>query len=171
MKRKQLYGPFDIIGYILSEWRMRAVLPHVSGSLMDLACGDNRLARKYGSGIGVDITNYMHVDVLCRDFSCLPFRDNEFDTVTILAALNYFNNTGAVLTEVRRVLKTDGTLLVTFLNQNISRIWHTVKEKHSTPRPAFSEAELMSYLQDAHLRIAAKKTFMLGINTIYFIKK
>jgi len=138
---------------------------------MDLACGDNRLVRLYGSGFGVDITKYRNVDVLCNDFSRLPFRDGEFDTVTILAALNYFPNAGAVLAEVHRVLKPDGTLLVTFLNQGASKIWHTVKERHSTPRPAFSETELTSHLQAAQLKITGKKTFMLGINTIYFIRK
>jgi len=171
MKKKELYGRFDVVGYILSEWRMRAVLPHVTGTLMDLACGDNRLVRKYGSGTGVDITNYGNVDVLCSDFSSLPFAGGEFDTVTILAALNYFEDPGGVVREIGRVLKSDGTLLVTFLNQEVSRIWHTVKEKHTTPRPAFSEAELALYLQGAHLRVIEKKTFMLGLNTIYFIKK
>jgi SAM-dependent methyltransferase len=170
MKNKELYSRNDIIGYILSEWRTRAVLPYVRGKLMDLACGDNRLVRKYGLGTGVDITKYGNVDVQCSDFSNLPFADNEFDTVTILAALNYFEDPGAVLTDVCRVLKSDGTLLVTLLNKNASRVWHTVKERSTTPRPAFSENELTAYLRDAGMKIVGKKSFMLGLNTIYFIK-
>lgn len=170
MKKTGLYSRSDIIGCILSEWRTWAVLPYVTGKLMDLACGDNRLVRKYGSGTGVDITNYTNVDVLCNDFSNLPFADNTFDTVTILAALNYFENPKAVLGEIGRILKPDGTLLVTFLNQKVSEIWHSIKERHTTPRPAFSEAELTACLQAADMRVVDKKMFMLGVNTIYFIK-
>jgi SAM-dependent methyltransferase len=171
MKKKELYGRSDIVGYLLSEWRTRAVLPYVTGTLMDLACGDNRLVRKYGSGTGVDITNYHNVNVLCNDFSTLPFAAGEFDTVTILAALNYFENPREVLSEISRVLKPDGTLLVTFLNQDVSRLWHSVKERRSTPRPAFNEDELTDCVKAANMRIVQKKAFMFGVNTIYFIKK
>ena len=137
---------------------------------MDLACGDNRIVRRNRSGVGVDIVGYQNVDVVCRDFSRLPFRDEHFDTVTILAALNYFESPDSVLREVRRVLKPDGTLLVTFLNKTVSLLWHKVRERKITPRPSFDEAELTTCLQAANLRIAAKKSFMLGLKTIYFIK-
>jgi ubiquinone/menaquinone biosynthesis C-methylase UbiE len=171
MKKKELYGRSDIVGYILSEWRTKAVLPYIIGTLMDLACGDNRLVRRYGSGTGVDITNYKNVDVQCNDFSDLPFPGEAFDTVTILAALNYFENPREVLSEISRVLKPDGTLLVTFLNQTVSRLWHSVKERRSTPRPAFNEAELTDCVKAAHMRIVQKRSFMFGVNIIYFIKK
>ena len=171
MKNTTLYGPSNVVGYILSEWRTRAVLPYVTGKLMDLACGDNRLVRKLGSGIGVDIRDYGNVDVLCNDFSNLPFAANEFDTVTILAALNYFEHPEAVLGEISRILTPEGNLLVTFLKQDVSRIWHRFCERSITPRPAFNEAELTDCVKAAHMRIVQKKTFMLGLNTIYFIRK
>lgn len=137
---------------------------------MDLACGDNRLVRRNRSGVGVDIVKYPNVDVVCPDLSRLPFSDDHFDTVTIVAALNYFDDPASVLREVRRVLKPEGTLLVTFLNKTLSRLWHKLKERDVTPRPSFDEAELTACLQAAKLRIVAKKSFMLGAKTIYFIK-
>lgn len=170
MKNRHLYRRSDIVGWLLSEWRTRAVLPYVTGRLMDLACGDNRLVGMYGSGVGVDIVSYEHVNVICPDLSVLPFRDKEFDTVTILAALNYFEDPISVLREVRRVLKHGGNLVVTFLNQRVSRLWHSVRERDITPRPTFSEPELVKCLQAADLRIIQKKHFMFGLNTIYFIK-
>lgn len=170
MKSRNLYKRSDIIGWLLSEWRARAALPCVSGRLMDLACGDNRLVKKYGSGVGVDIVDYENVNVVCPDLSVLPFGDDEFDTVTILAALNYFEDPVSVLREVRRVLSPGGTLLVTFLNQRVSRLWHSIRERDITPRPAFSEDELLKCLQSAGLTVAQKKHFMFGLNTIYFIK-
>jgi SAM-dependent methyltransferase len=167
---KPLYSRSDVVARTLSAWRARAVQPHVAGHLMDLACGDNRLVRLHRSGVGVDIVKYPNVDVVCPDLSRLPFRDDHFDTVAILAALNYFDHPDSVLREVRRVLKPDGTLLVTFLNKVLSRLWHKVKEREITPRPSFDEAELTTCLRAAKLRIVAKKSFMLGAKTIYFIK-
>ncbi|MDH3328424.1 MAG: class I SAM-dependent methyltransferase [Desulfobulbaceae bacterium] len=170
-KKKELYGRLDFVGWLLSEWRTRAVLPYVVGDLMDLACGDNRLVRKNGSGVGVDIVDYQNVDIVCPDFSNLPFAENTFDTVTILAALNYFDNPVKVLSEIARILKPDGTLLVTFLNQSVSRAWHTIKERDTTPRPAFNKEELAACLQTAGMHIVDRKSFMLGVNIIYFIKR
>lgn len=138
---------------------------------MDLACGDNRVVRALGAGVGVDIADYQGVDVVCRDFTRLPFRDSEFDTVTILAALNYFDDPDAVLREIRRILRPDGTLLVTFLNKNVSRLWHSIRERQITPRPSFDRVELMTCLRAANLRIVDERSFMLGLNTIYFIKR
>jgi SAM-dependent methyltransferase len=171
MTETDLYSRRDIIGWILSEWRARSVLPYVSGTLMDLACGDNRLVKKYGSGVGVDIVKYLGVDVVCPDLSRLPFGDDEFDTITILAALNYFDDPVSVLHEVSRVLKSEGTLLVTFLDQRVSRLWHSFKERVITPRPAFNKAELVRCLKAADLVIVQRKHFMFGLNSIYFIKK
>jgi SAM-dependent methyltransferase len=138
---------------------------------MDLACGDNRVVRAFGSGVGVDIVEYQNVDVVCRDFTQLPFRDDEFDTVTILAALNYFDDPVSVLREVRRSLKRDGTLLITFLNKNVSRLWHRFRERDITPRPAFDEAELCACLAAADLRVVDTRSFMFGLNIIYFVKR
>jgi ubiquinone/menaquinone biosynthesis C-methylase UbiE len=171
MERKVLYRGSDIVGCTLSEWRTRAVLPFVSGSLLDIACGDNRLVEKYGSGVGVDIVPYQNVDRVCPDPSQLPFGDRTFHTVTIVAALNYFSDPSAVLREVGRVMDDEGTLLVTFLHQKVSAAWHRIRERSSTPRPAFSEAELTRCAQSAGMRIVQKRRFMLGMNVIYFIRR
>lgn len=137
---------------------------------MDLACGDNRVVRALGVGVGVDIVDYHGVDVVCRDFTHLPFRDAEFDTVTILAALNYFDDPVSVLLEVRRLLKRDGTLLVTFLNKKVSRLWHRFRERSITPRPSFDAAELEACLEAANLHVVGTRSFMFGLNIIYFVK-
>jgi ubiquinone/menaquinone biosynthesis C-methylase UbiE len=121
--------------------------------------------------VGVDVAPYEDVDVVCRDLSRLPFPDGHFGTVTILAALNYFDDPDAVLREVRRILSPDGTLLVTFLNKTGSRLWHSIRERRITPRPSFDRVELMTCLRAANLRIVDECSFMLGLNTIYFIKR
>ncbi|HEY5656737.1 MAG TPA: methyltransferase domain-containing protein [Myxococcota bacterium] len=167
----RLYAGADLVGRLLSAWRARAVLPFVRGELLDLACGDNRLVRRRGAGVGVDIVAYEGADTVCPDLERLPFADASFDTVTILAALNYFERPEAVLREVRRVLKPDGRLLISLLHKGASRLWHAVRERHSTPRPALDAAELDACLRAAGLRVTSRRSFMLGLNTIYCIER
>jgi SAM-dependent methyltransferase len=119
----------------------------------------------------VDIVGYQHVDVVCPNLACLPFRDAGFDTVTILAALNYFEDPVSVLREVRRLLRPDGTLLVSLLNKRVSRLWHRVREADITPRPSLDAAELAACLEAANLRVVDTRSFMLGLNIIYFVKR
>lgn len=168
---KPLYGNRDMVGYILCQWRVRAVYPVIRGKkLLDVACGDNRLVKKNGIGVGVDITAYTGVDLVCKDFSTLPFGDGEFEAATIIAALNYFKDPVAVLGEIRRVLKPDGVLVVALLNERVSALWHHVREKEWTPRPAYSEQKLSALLGKSGMHIDRRKHFMCGLNCIYIIR-
>ena len=45
----------DALGEVLAKRRVRAVLPHIRGRLLDVGCGFNRLVRNYENGIGVDV--------------------------------------------------------------------------------------------------------------------
>jgi hypothetical protein len=65
------------------------MLPHISRAQLDLACGTNELVKAYGCGVGVDRYPSGEVDVAIEDAARLPFDDQTFDTVTILAALNH----------------------------------------------------------------------------------
>ena len=46
----------DALGLLLEHRRATAVLPHVRGRLLDVGCGSNQLVRRYGDGMGVDVT-------------------------------------------------------------------------------------------------------------------
>lgn len=169
--KSTLYKSKDVIGSVLSRWRTEKVSNFVKGrTLVDLACGDNRLVRHLGFGKGVDIKDYGDVDIVHADFTRLPFEDGSVDTVTILAALNYFDNPEATLRDIRRILKEDGVLIVTFLKKTVSTIWHKLRDR-GLPRVAFSESELTALAKAAGLRITKKSHFMLGLNCVYVLEK
>ena len=170
-ERPCLYPRTNALGVALSHWR-NAVVARYShpDHLLDIACGDNRLVRRLGYGIGIDIRNYSEVDRVVPGFAELPFPNRSFDTVTIVAALNYFPEPIRVLSEVNRVLKEEGRLLITLLHQPVSAVWHQFFDT-DTPRPAFSEQELSSFLSQAGLYIADKRRFMLGLNCLYIVRK
>ncbi len=154
----------------MSDWRAREVSKRVTpgSQFIDLACGDNRLVEKLGFGTGVDIKQYGKVDLVLEDFSKLPFEQSSIDFVSILAALNYFDDTQAVLKEVARVLKPSGNLLITLLWRPLSVAWHQLRDRQ-LPRYAYSAQQLQEMLDGAGLKIVELHRFMLGLNCLYVI--
>jgi len=117
----------DALGEALATRRVRAVLPHISGRLLDVGCGSNRLVRHYANGVGVDVHPWPGADVIVADTATLQWESASFDTVTIIAALNHIPNRAAVLNECRRVLRPGGRVVITMLTPRTSRIWHWLR--------------------------------------------
>lgn len=119
----------DRLGKILLNKRIKAVLPHVSGRLLDIGCGTNSLVKTYnGNGVGVDVFQWGGADLIVKDTSSLPFDSGSFDTITIIASLNHIPNREAVLAEAHRLLTKDGTLIVTMIPPVVSRVWHFLRK-------------------------------------------
>ncbi len=109
--------------------RFRAALEEIHGRLLDIGCGDNLLVEAYGNGIGADIVDWGHVDVVLPGDGSLPFDDGSFDAVTILAALNHIVRRDELIRECRRVLSPSGRLIVTMLNPPVSYISHHLRRR------------------------------------------
>lgn len=122
------YGEKDIIGNFLRNRRNSAVLQHINGYLVDLACGDNVLCQSYqGKCTGIDFQDYGNADLVVSDYSRLPLETGTVDTVCIIASLNYLTNPSNVLTESRRIMKDDGQLLITMANPTVMKVWSDYK--------------------------------------------
>jgi SAM-dependent methyltransferase len=160
----------DTVGTILRNWRIRSVLPHVRGTLIDMACGDNWLVRSYGSGTGIDIAAYTEGVMQVSDFSTLPLPANCADTVTIVAALNYLNDPDRVLLEVQRILRSDGRLIITMPSLRVMRLWHRVREPWAR-EPGFSDETLRRMLRQARFQVEERVRFMCFLNNIYIARK
>ena len=114
---------YDALGSLLERWRVETVLPVVRGRLLDIGCGRNRVVRRYsGEGVGVDILDWGDADLVVEDAAALPWPDGEFDTITIVAALNHMPNREAIIREAARLLKPGGTVVVTMIPPGVSRI-------------------------------------------------
>jgi SAM-dependent methyltransferase len=167
---KETFSSQDLLGRFLSFWRNKKVLRFVQGDLVDIACGDNRLVARYGKGVGIDIVNYGTTDIVVKNFHGLPLASRSVDTVTIIASLNYFEKPISVLTEVNRVLKDDGHLIVTMSNNTVMRIWHKLRESWAY-KSGYSDTELRELFGKAHLTLEKKIPFMFCLNTIYVVRK
>jgi ubiquinone/menaquinone biosynthesis C-methylase UbiE len=108
--------------------RTRVVLEEVSGRLLDIGCGSNRLVRTYrqagGEGKGVDVYPWKGADLIVPDTSQLPFPSGSFDTVSFVASFNHIPNREDVLCEAYRLLSPGGRVVLTNLAPFVSRIWH-----------------------------------------------
>lgn len=168
----------DAIGKVLLAWRIRVVEPHIRGRLLDIGCGTNQLVRSYsGDGLGVDVYPWEGIDLLVEDTADLPFDDGEFDTITIVAALNHIPNREEVLREVYRLLKPEGRLIITMIPPGISRIWHKIREpwdadqSHRGMKPGevfgLTEADIRGLFETVGFEVTFRKGFMLNINRLF----
>src|SRR5688500_3150071 len=167
----------DALGEALAKRRVKAVLPHIKGRLLDVGCGSNRLVRHYANGVGVDVHPWPGADVIVNDTAALQWKSESFDTVTMVAALNHIPNRAAVLNECRRVLKPGGRLIITMLTPRMSRIWHWLRapwdadQRDRGMQPGevygFTSAELIELCRRAGFTLLSQERFMFGLNRVY----
>lgn len=157
--------------------RLRMVLPWVRGRLLDIGCGDNLLVEAYGSGVGVDVVDWGHVDVVLAADGVLPFADDSFDTVTIVAALNHVAPRGRLLAECRRVLRPEGQVIVTMLTPWVSRITHWVRRRVDPDQThrhhvsgevwGLTPRQMQSLLAKAGFELFHTRRFVWNLNRLY----
>ena len=97
--------------------------PGSSRTVLDIGSGAGNMAHHlahYGRVIGMDfnprplvVAQLRGLDVLQGSGSELPFPDNEFDLVALLDTVEHIPDELAVLSEVARVLKPGGKVIVT----------------------------------------------------------
>ena len=112
---------------LLRRMRIARVLPHVKEvqdcRLLDIGCGwEARLLRELephiACGVGIDFKAPALATPKLRTLASriddrLPFDDESFHVITMLAVLEHLERPAAVLREVERLLKPRGVLLLT----------------------------------------------------------
>lgn len=172
----------DVLGKYLLNWRITKVLPFVSGRLLDIGCGTNDLVKAYkGDGVGVDVFDWGSVDIVVEDTSKLPFKPAEFDTVTIIAALNHIPNRQDVLTEAHRILGNEGKLIITMIPPMISTLWHNIREPWDVDQTergmkegevyGLNQKDIHGMLKKSGFTVAHEERFMLGVNLLTVARK
>lgn len=161
----------------LKDERLGAVLPHVSGRLLDIGCGEgNELVTRYdGQGVGADVYPWEGVDVLC-DTRRTPFRDSSFDTVTMMAVLNHVPDRQAVLRECARVLGPGGKIVLTMISPLVGIVRHKLapwdRDQHDRRMASGEEyglrpSRVIKLLETAGFRLLLHRRFVLGLNHLF----
>lgn len=108
--------------------------------ILDVGCGWGRELIRLKNAVGVDIClpflrtarNYVKNDVVLADAHYLPFRKNSFDFVIMSEVIEHTTDPAKVLSEVKRVLKFKGKLLVQTPNRilTLGKLISTEKYGH-----------------------------------------
>ncbi|MCL4258037.1 MAG: methyltransferase domain-containing protein [Anaerolineales bacterium] len=164
----------------LEEQRIRTVLPHVDGELLDIGAGFNTLVNEYGSGVGVDVFDWKGGALVVEDTAKLPFKSETFDTVTFVACLNHIPNRGDVLKEAGRLLRQDGKIIITMIGPLLGdfghAIWWYSEDKH---RGGMKEGEvggmttkdIVELCAQAGFTLVHHERFVYGMNNLYVFKR
>ena len=165
----------------LAERRLEATLRHVHGRVLDFGCGDNRLVRTHGNGIGVDVIQWGDVDLVVEDTCRLPLEDATFDTATFVACLNHIPKREEVLDEAHRLLKPDGRLVATMIPPGLSAVWHRVirpwdpdqhgRHLHEGEVWGITNREMRRLFERHRFRIERHERFDFGLNNLFVARK
>lgn len=157
---------------VLRTMRLRRVMPHIPAQsvLLDIGCGHSAsflkaISHHIKEGFGVDFkvqeTQFGNISTRqLRLHDQLPFEDNSFDVVTMLAVLEHIENEKAILQEIQRVLVPGGTLILT-----VPSVWaQPVLEFLAYKVKIVSEAEIRDhkryYTRDRlHRSLVEKSSF------------
>jgi 2-polyprenyl-3-methyl-5-hydroxy-6-metoxy-1,4-benzoquinol methylase len=172
--------------------------------ILDLGCGAGVIAEDLArAGMNVtamDLSSDMvarardrlrdtaaDVLVLRGDCEKLPFGDGEFDAIVCLGVISFLKSNQPVLSEIRRVLRDDGTLVLAVRNKHplprfldpllAARQWagailrrlglrRGAGESDELPR-FFHLSRLAAVLQDDGFRLGEKKLLGYGPFTVY----
>ena len=170
MATEKYYKKGDVIGEFLKKRRLEAISSKINGKLLDLACGENDLVRNYsGDGKGIDIADY-GADQVVSDYHNLPFESGSFDTVSIIASLNYFEDPLKVLIETGRLLQDDGRLIITNTNHNVMKAWHLFRESWAH-KSGYSLSSIKSLLSQSSFEVENISYFNFYLSYVITAKK
>ena len=90
-----------------------------NGRVLDVGCGVGQFVKYQKAAKGVDVNEdcvkfckAQGLDVIKMDYDELPFVENSFDTIVLDNVIEHITNPLPLLSECRRVLTNDGTIIV-----------------------------------------------------------
>ena len=100
-------------------WLYPRICRYLSGRVVDIGCGLGDFLNYRPNTVGIDINpdavawcKSQGLNVTLMSDGYLPFEDNSFDGVVLDNVLEHIEAPAILLSEISRVLKTGGTLLV-----------------------------------------------------------
>ncbi len=141
--------------------------------VLELGCGPGRYVAMLTTlgfdVIGVDPCSFPTWDLIREKTSAqildsisaedLPFTEDTFDNVVCLGALLYFNNPIKALSEINRVIKPGGKLIIRTVNKNNLYTLNTGKKLDPASSNLYSMDELVNLIERSGFIVQDKFSF------------
>jgi ubiquinone/menaquinone biosynthesis C-methylase UbiE len=141
--------------------------------VLEVGVGTGRFAQCFPGAIGIDpaynalrYAQRRGIRVVQATGEMLPFRNETFGTIFIMLTLCFVQKPLVVLSEVKRVLKREGSIVIGFIHKNSS--WGTFyEEKKKNGHPVYGRAQFYTLedvdkmLQQSGLFISKVKSTLL----------
>ena len=169
----------------VSKWlergRLQQAAPFLNSPLLDIGCGNfaalNAAPKEY---VGIDLSKEMmpgssdrQIQALLAAAFSLPFANETFQTVLMMAVIEHLEDPEACLQEVARVLRPGGQVVLTTPTPPGDRIHHLLARLGITSSHAsaehvsiFSQGTLKALLEELGFAVQFQRLFLLGGNQI-----
>ena len=142
---------------------------YINGKTLDVGCGNKPYKNlfNYSEYIGIDFEgahDHSNEDIdLFYDGKNFPFRDNDFDSVVCTQTLEHVNDPNNLVKEIHRVLKNEGTLLL-----SVPFIWGEHEKPHDYTR--YTSFGLKHLLEQTGFEVLEQCKTLQDIRAIYQLK-
>ena len=182
-------GPF--LEKILRKVRTDKVSKYIDliDNICDIGCGYNayflnKISNKIKKGYGIDkkigkCSNNKLILIENKLLKTLPFKDDYFDIVTLIAVIEHLDYPEHIISEVHRILKPGGLLILTTPTKESKKIIDFLtyklnllsKEQISDHKYYWNKSDLMSLLSKCGFNKMEFKYFELMMNCLVSAKK
>lgn len=161
--------------------------------VLDVGCGeDNLFINNFigeAYGVGIDCFRYSGIGIYVGDMEKLPFKNNTFGTVTLIAVGGHIpkSKRSAEFFEFSRVLKPQGKLIMTegepatqYINHKWAEFFFALRGKKDMDSKrvmdeeeeyCMPKKEILRYLNTPPLKLVEIKKFQWGLNNIFIAVK
>jgi len=181
---------WNVFDRFLSKYRFSMVMEQIpkDSALLDFGCGEGELLhameKRIREGVGVD--KKIHgisrgkITLLNSDLEKrLPLEDGRFDLVVSLAVIEHLNSAENAVSEMYRMLRRGGSLLMTpptpqskpLLEFLAFKLGIISKEEILDHKHYWSREELLRLLKEAGFREISHKYFQFGFNQFIYATK
>ena len=175
----------SLFNTILRHIRIWKIRPHLKSGvvLCDIGCGPHAkllydLSGYIKEGIGLDkkILESREGNITLKNIFIedkLPMPDKSVDAITLLAVLEHLEKPVEILKEAKRILRSEGILLITVptpfnrpFGEFLSRFDATMRSEYSDHKRYYSKSLLREHLASAGFDLSKVKInyFELGMN-------
>ena len=179
----RLEGPFPTFAayYQGKGWRARLIMPFTKWLRavqverfmvpkqrhLDIGCGDGYFLKRS------PCQNCWGMDLIYGDRfdNALPFPDEFFDYVTMLAVLEHLEQPSHVFREVHRVLGAGGIFVFTTPKAKGEWLMRAYAGEEELDRHHYYDLDAVLKLSCGLFHIKGARTFLLGFNQVFSLKK